>query len=65
MAVMKEHVTLSIVWLTDVFVIVFGSTVELYGTEEEDLSGFDTHNTLVDTFSVAFGLLMGLVNFYY
>ena len=30
---------------SDVFLIVFRMTIELSGTEEEAITGFDTHNT--------------------
>ncbi len=31
------------VWLIDVFLIFFWTTVELYGSEEEEISDFDIH----------------------
>lgn len=45
------------VWPIDVFFFYsFGTIIELYGTEKEDISGFDTHSVLV-----GFGLFMGCI----
>ncbi len=37
---MKEHFTCATECLIDVFLMVFWTTIELYGTEDQDISGF-------------------------